>query len=300
MRLDGCMNMRKSHWAGLFIILLAGCGSAAEAPPPTASAPDAPATTTETLANSAPAEPAAATPDRPIAERDDQSSATPALAPDRYCYVIDSPTLTGAVRLRVDAAAQIKGDSVVSIHNDESGYYSSYAQKFTGDLVGDRAELTVMTWIEYDLQEVDETWQLTPTTLTVNNDVFTAADCEDPAVANYFIGPDGLDSETLLMDLPPAQRVQFASGTSQTTLENSVVRGDRDVYQLGAQGGQQMTLRIASLEDNAVFDVISPSGTVMAREALDESLVLPQTGDYTVIVGGTRGNATYTLDIAIN
>ena len=160
--------------------------------------------------------------------------------------------------------------------------------------------MTVMTWIEYDLQEVDETWQLTPTTLTINNDVFTAASCDDPTVADYFIGPDGLDGETLLAELPPAQRVEFAPGTRQTRLENSVVRGDRDVYTLGAQGGQSMTLDIASLEDNAVFDVISPSGTVLAREAMSESLVLPQTGDYTVIVGGTRGNATYTLDIAID
>lgn len=292
------MKMRKSHWAGLFIILLAGCGSAAEAPPP-ASAPEAPSPP-ETLETSAPAESAAATPDRPTTAQIDPSSESVALAPDRYCYVIDRPTLTGAVRLRVDETARVQGDSVVSIHNDESGYYSSYAQKFAGDLVGDRAELTVMTWIEYDLQEVDETWQVTPTTLTINNDVFTAANCEDPAVADYFVGPDGLDSATLLMDLPPAQRVEFAPDTSQTTLENSVVRGDRDVYQLGAQGGQQMTLNISSLENNAVFDVISPSGAVMAREAMDESLALPQTGDYIVIVGGTRGNATYTLNIAID
>ena len=76
-------------------------------------------------------------------------------------------------------------------------------KKFTGNLVGDRADMTVMTWIEYDLQEVDETWQLTPTTLTINNDVFTAASCDDPTVADYFIGPDGLDGETLLAELPP-------------------------------------------------------------------------------------------------
>lgn len=282
--------MNKRHWAGLLAILVAGCGSGAsslDSPSPTAEgSPD------QTV------ESAAATVET-AAELPDPSAATIALAPDRYCYVINSATLTGAVRLRVDEAARIEGDSVVSIHNDETGYYSSYAQKFTGDVVGDRADLTVMTWIEYDLQEVDETWQITPTTLTVNNDVFTAASCEDPAVADYFIGPDGLDGEALLTDLPPAQRVAFAPGTSQTTLENSVVRGDRDVYLLGAQGGQQMTLAIRSLEDNAVFDVISPSGSVMAREAVRESVPLPQTGDYTVIVGGTRGNATYTLNIAI-
>jgi len=288
--------MNKTPLTGLFIIFLMGCNPTIDASTPAESASEStlPSETGST------AEPAAVTTASPEAELVGQAAEPVAIAPDRYCYTIDSATLTGAVRLRVDASAGVRGDSVVSIHNDETGYYSSYAQKFTGNLVGDRADMTVMTWIEYDLQEVDETWQLTPTTLTINNDVFTAASCDDPTVADYFIGPDGLDGETLLAELPPAQRVEFAPGTRQTRLENSVVRGDRDVYTLGAQGGQSMTLDIASLEDNAVFDVISPSGTVLAREAMSESLVLPQTGDYTVIVGGTRGNATYTLDIAID
>lgn len=283
--------MKRAPFGWLLVMLLMGCGAAVDTPSTESEA----ATTTATPATNATPEAESATPEAESAT----TPSAPALAPGRYCYVGSSDTLTGAVRFTMNEATQVEGDSVVAIHNDETGYYSSYAQKFTGELVGDRAELTVLTWIEYDLQEVDETWQVSPDRLTVNDAVFVAADCDDPAVADYFIGPDGLDSDALLVDLPPAQRVEFAPGASQTTLENSVVRGDRDVYLLGAQGGQRMTLDIYSLEENAVFDLISPSGMIMAREAISESLPLPQTGDYTVIVGGTRGNATYTLEVAI-
>jgi hypothetical protein len=37
----------------------------------------------------------------------------------------------------------------------------------------------------------------------------------------------------------------------------------------------------------------------LLTEGQNESVLLPETGDYQIIVGGTRGNATYTLDVAI-
>ena len=60
-----------------------------------------------------------------------------------------------------------------------------------------------------------------------------------------------------------------------------------------------MTLAITSIENNAVFDVVDPSGIILTTEATAERLSLPHTGEYQVIVGGTRGNATYSMDIAI-
>ncbi|WP_204139098.1 hypothetical protein [Halomicronema sp. CCY15110] len=276
----------------LGILLLLGCGASVEPPTSTAPSSETPAAAATTEANS-PSEAPAANPDATTAE-------PASLMPDQYCYFGDNELITGAVRLTVDGSGQVDGDSVVSIHNDETGYYSSFAQNFAGNLVGDRAALAITTWIEYDRQAMDETWQVTSDALTMSNgDVFFAADCDDSTVTQYFMGPAGIDSATLMADLPPAQRVEFAPGTSQATLENSVVRGDRDVYLLGAQGGQSMILDIYSLEDNAVFDLISPSGMIMTQEATSESLLLPQTGDYRLIVGGTRGNATYTLDVAI-
>ena len=92
----------------------------------------------------------------------------------------------------------------------------------------------------------------------------------------------------------------FNPGSSSATLSDAVVRGDRKTYLLGAQNGQQMDVSITSLEDNAVFDVIAPNGVVLSQEQTQESLTLPSSGDYLVVVGGTRGNATFDLTIAIN
>lgn len=232
----------------------------------------------------------------------DEATTTASSAPlssGTHCYTIDNALLTGAVRVTSDSDNQVSGDSTISIHDEANGYYSSYSQQFEGSLSGDQANLAVTTWIEYDRQSGNEIWTITPETLTVGDDIFIATNCEDEAVTAYFTGPDGLEAAELLEGLAPGQRVQFDPGTSGTVLENSVVRGDRDLYVLGADGGQTMYLDITSLEANAVFDVISPSGNVLVRASVSESLLLPERGDYQIIVGGTRGNATYFLDIWI-
>jgi hypothetical protein len=100
------------------------------------------------------------------------------------------------------------------------------------------------------------------------------------------------------------QRIQFAPGTSSARVEGAVVRGTRDRYILGASEGQYMRVSISALEENAVFSIVQPDGQPIpgTEEGQDTRYwegSLPQSGDYTVVVGGTRGNATYTLDVAI-
>lgn len=99
-------------------------------------------------------------------------------------------------------------------------------------------------------------------------------------------------------------RVQFAAGSSSATLKGGVVRGDRDIYILGARAGQVMDVSITSLEKNAVFQIVAPGGGELpgAREgddAMKWSGKLPRAGDYRIVVGGTRGNASYTLRVGI-
>ncbi|ASC71183.1 hypothetical protein XM38_021350 [Halomicronema hongdechloris C2206] len=47
----------------------------------------------------------------------------------QYCYGIETEDLSGVARLRVQPAGQVRGDSQVTIHQEEAGYYSTYIQQ---------------------------------------------------------------------------------------------------------------------------------------------------------------------------
>ena len=102
------------------------------------------------------------------------------------------------------------------------------------------------------------------------------------------------------------QKVRFARGTSSATIHGAVVRGDRDRYYVAATKGQTMTVKITSTESNAVFQIYfhgeeeSLAGAGDDDDATDWSGELPIDNEYVIVVGGTRGNATYTLKISID
>ena len=101
-----------------------------------------------------------------------------------------------------------------------------------------------------------------------------------------------------------SRRIRFARGATSATVEGAVVRGERARYRLGARAGQRLRVFIRAAEGNAVFQLLAPGGRPLpgAGEMDDArrwSGVLPATGDYTVVVGGTRGNAAYRLTVAI-
>lgn len=100
------------------------------------------------------------------------------------------------------------------------------------------------------------------------------------------------------------KRIKFAKGKHSATVSYAVVRGDVDTYILGARAGQTMSVKITSVEKNAVFSIEGPDGEYLpgAGETDDATRVtasLPMNGDYKVVVGGTRGNATYKLTVSI-
>ncbi len=100
-------------------------------------------------------------------------------------------------------------------------------------------------------------------------------------------------------DPSPPRVVAFERGASAAVVSDSVERGARHTYTIEAGEGQTMELLITSLEDNAVFDLLDPDGDVLEREQKNTTTVLPEDGIYEVVVGGTRGNATYELTIVI-
>jgi len=101
------------------------------------------------------------------------------------------------------------------------------------------------------------------------------------------------------------QNVVFPKGETGTVLSGTVLRGDRDTYILYAKKGQSMTVEIASTEDNAVFTIYTPSGGTLPNagesdDATNWDSTLPSNGKYKIEVGGTKGNAEYSLTIQIN
>ena len=101
------------------------------------------------------------------------------------------------------------------------------------------------------------------------------------------------------------KKIQFARGSSSATVEGGVIRGERDRYYLGAKKGQTMSVKITSDEDNAVFQVYLPGeedalpGAGDGDDAKDWSGELPRDAEYIIVVGGTRGNASYRLKVSI-
>jgi len=101
------------------------------------------------------------------------------------------------------------------------------------------------------------------------------------------------------------QKIRFAKGSSSATVSGAVVRGDSDRYYVGARKGQTMSVKITSEEDNAVFQIYLPGeqkalhGAGDGDDATNWSGELPADAEYVIVVGGTRGNATYKLKVSI-
>jgi hypothetical protein len=111
----------------------------------------------------------------------------------------------------------------------------------------------------------------------------------------------------LMATAVPAQtgktrRIRFARGRTSTVIKGAVVRGTRDNYILGASAGQTMYVHLTSRENNASFTIYVPGRSDViagATDVADWEGSLPFSGDWTIEVGPTRGNATYTLEVTI-
>ena len=115
------------------------------------------------------------------------------------------------------------------------------------------------------------------------------------------------------------KEVNFAKNSNSTVIEASVVRGESDQYFLTGKAGQKMEVSISAVEQNAAFAIYQPGykagkdadgileikgaalkGAGEGEDATAWQGVLPSSGKYLILVGGTRGNATYKLKITIH
>jgi hypothetical protein len=116
-----------------------------------------------------------------------------------------------------------------------------------------------------------------------------------------------------------SKEVSFAKGGNSALIEQSVVRGESDQYSLTAKAGQKMEVSIGAVEQNAAFAIYQPGykagkdadgileikgaalkGAAEGEDATTWKGVLPASGKYLILVGPTRGNATYKLKISIH
>ena len=101
------------------------------------------------------------------------------------------------------------------------------------------------------------------------------------------------------------KRIKFPRGSTSTVINNAVLRDEIDQYILNARAGQKMKVDISSIEDNASFQITRPDKTQLLPgagfddDAKHWSGELPDSGDYTIEVAPTRGNATYRLKVEI-
>ena len=116
---------------------------------------------------------------------------------------------------------------------------------------------------------------------------------------------------------PPVTPIRFAPGTSAGEVGGAVERGGRAIYSFGARAGQTMHLRVEAVEQNAAVQIYLPgaslpaadpagdiTGTTLPGAGEGEDATawdgrLPRSGTYLVVVGPTRGGATYRLRLSI-
>jgi hypothetical protein len=98
------------------------------------------------------------------------------------------------------------------------------------------------------------------------------------------------------------QRIRFAPGTDNATVSGTFREGQSDRYVLRAAAGQTLFLQLRPEGTGAALGVFAPDGSELPTQpGVDTSLRLPATGDYTIVVGGGRGDSspTYTLTVRI-
>jgi hypothetical protein len=128
----------------------------------------------------------------------------------------------------------------------------------------------------------------------------------------------GLGAARAAEPVPTPKVIFFATGSTRGTAGGHVMRGARHLYSLKAIAGQFMTVTITAPDDNAVFQIYEPGAEVtrdadgllqFAGAALPQAADgddatrwsgrLPRTGSYLIVVGSTRGNARYSMDVKI-
>jgi hypothetical protein len=100
---------------------------------------------------------------------------------------------------------------------------------------------------------------------------------------------------------PPsgAQRIRFAAGTDNATVQGSIAPGTTTSYVLRAAAGQTMQVSVGPDEFAALTTIFAPNGEVVGAGHTTASALLPVGGDYIVEIGNTGSTTDFTMTVSI-
>ena len=150
---------------------------------------------------------------------------------------------------------------------------------------------------ETDVVVDDTSDEATDDDSTTGDDMTTA---DDSTTGDDLTGDLAFDDPTayyLVENLTPEL------GGAPEIIEGAIVLGTQDAYVVdytNCCSDDMLYVDISSPETNAVFAIYGPDGEVLASESTTENLVLDQGGAFWIVVGSTRGNAPYTIEIGLS
>jgi len=241
--------------------------------------------------HSAPLEVYMGKPSTPTDSSTSTSVAAASLAPGTYCFQAKTETLVANLRLVLAADDAVTGHGSGIIQHEQGDFYTVYDKTLSGRLDQSQLLLTVTTTIESDIQQVRDVWEMTPTALISPRQHYQRIPCAEQTALEGVI-PRASISEAM------ATAITFAPGVSVTTVEDQVAMVGQDIYRLDGNAGQRMVLDLTSLNNNAVFDVLSPEGNLLTHGAVVADLPLAANGPYYVIVSSEHGESNYRLTVS--
>ena len=146
-----------------------------------------------------------------------------------------------------------------------------------------------------------------------------SGDAADVEGTDAVVADDVLEDEPVVEDEPvDDDMVEFAyddpdayyfveyltpePGGFPETREGAIVLGTQDAYVVDYTNcctDDTLYANISSVEENAVFTIYGPDGQMKFAETTSANLFLEQGGEFWIVVGSIRGNATYTIDIGL-
>ena len=120
-----------------------------------------------------------------------------------------------------------------------------------------------------------------------------------PSAANYNAAAGSPSAaQCPRADRAITKQLRFARGRTTAVVKDTVRLCTSHEFVLRARQGQNMSAHLATGKRTS-FTLQSPSGTIEDADGVkDWSGELPETGDYTIIIG-TDATAAYTLEVTI-